>query len=55
MNVLHIIRSDTTETIKKIIEEQKKDNSVELIDIRTNKDYEYIVSAIERADKIITW
>lgn len=55
MKVLHIIKSDISDSVKKIIEEQKKDNSVEIIDIRTNKDYEYIVSAIERADKVITW
>jgi 2-hydroxy-3-keto-5-methylthiopentenyl-1-phosphate phosphatase len=55
MKILYIIKSGMDDVIKKIIEEHKKEHIVETIDIRTNKDYDYIVSAIERADKVISW
>lgn len=55
MKILHIIKSDRNKVTEEIIEEHKKENIVEIIDIRVNKDYDYIVSAIEKADKVISW
>jgi pyruvate/2-oxoglutarate/acetoin dehydrogenase E1 component len=55
MKVLHILKTEPEESTKKIIEEHKKDNDVEVIDLGSNKDYDMIVELIEKADKIIVW
>lgn len=55
MRVLHILKSEPEESIKKIIEEHKKDNDVKVIDMRDNKDYALIVEFIEWSDKVISW
>jgi hypothetical protein len=55
VRILHILKTEPEESVKKIIEEHKKDNDVEVIDIRINNDYYQIIKLIEWSDKVISW
>lgn len=55
MKILHILKAEPEDSVKKIIEEHKKDNDVEVINLGSNKDYDLIVELIEKADKVIVW
>ena len=56
MNILYIFNDGPDEKATKLIEEQKKDNEVETLDL-TNKEiaYDELVDKIEQCDKIISW
>lgn len=55
MKILHILKTEPEESIKKIIEEHKKDHDVDVLSLTDYKDYRMIVGIIEKADKVITW
>lgn len=55
MKILHILKTQPAESVKKIIEDHKKDNHVEVINISDAKDYNYIIELIEKADRVISW
>ncbi len=59
MKILHILKTYPGESAKKIIEEHKKDNHVEILNMSDTKDYakdyNYIVELIEKADRVISW
>lgn len=55
MKILHILKREPGESVKKIIEEHRKGNDVEIINMDRNKDYAFIVELIEKADKVIAW
>ena len=56
MNILYIFNDGPDEEATKLIQEQKKDNEVETIDL-TNKElsYDELVDKIERCDKVSSW
>jgi hypothetical protein len=55
MKVLYLIKQDPDETLKKMMDEQKKSNEVTVVDIRENKDYGQIVDLMAQSDKVISW
>lgn len=55
MKLLYILKQDADATLEKIIEEQKKECDITVIDLRENKDYEKIIEQIESSDKVISW
>jgi Flp pilus assembly CpaE family ATPase len=55
MKILHILKTEPEDSVKKIIEEHRKCNDVEVLDLTENKNYNLIVDFIEKADKVIVW
>jgi hypothetical protein len=55
MKILHILKGEPEESIKRIIEEHKKDNAVQTIELKKDKNYDFIVRLIEDSDKVISW
>lgn len=55
MRILYLIKQDTDETARKIIDEHKKAHEVTVVDIRGNKDYDSIIDLIASSDKVISW
>ncbi len=55
MKVLYILKQDPNATAQIFMDEQKKIADVTVIDLRTNKNYDEIISQVEANDKIITW
>ena len=55
MNILHIIKGEPDITTGTIILEHAKIGHVTVIDLRDNRDYEYIVKMIESHDRVICW
>jgi hypothetical protein len=56
MKILYIFNDGPDEKATKLIEEQKKDNEVETVDL-TNKgiSYDELVDKIEQCDKVSSW
>ena len=56
MKILYIFNDGPDEKATKLIEEQKKDNEVETVDL-TNKgiSYDELIDKIEQCDKVISW
>lgn len=55
MKILHILKTEPEDSVKKIIEEHRKGNDVEVLSMNGNKNYDLIVEFIEKADKVIAW
>ncbi len=55
MKILYLQQQDLSDTAKKIMDTQKKGNTVTVVDIRKNKNYNEIVDLIFSSDKIISW
>lgn len=55
MRILYLIKQDTDETARRIMDEHKKAHDVIIVDIRGNKDYDSIIDLIASSDKVISW
>ncbi len=55
MKLLYIINSDLSADLQTILDEQKKVHSVQIIDLRVNKNWNEILDTIEKADRVISW
>ncbi len=55
MHLLYIVKQDPGETFRKILNEQKKEHEVEIINFPDKPDYETILEKIESCDKVISW
>lgn len=56
MKILHILKEEPDESIRKIIEVQSKNNEVKTIELyRGNVNYEELVDLIFQYDKVICW
>lgn len=56
MKILYIFKNGPDEKATKIIEEQKKDNELETLDLNNKEiSYEELVDKIEQCDKVISW
>ncbi len=55
MKILHIQKKDLNATEKQILESQKKNNDVTVVDIRQNKNFDQIVDLIFSSDKVVSW
>ena len=54
MKILHVLGSEPEETMKKILEEQKKTNEVTVVDLSKEKDYARIVDLVAASDRVIS-
>ncbi len=55
MKVLYILKQDLGETGQKLVDEHKKSAEVNIIDMRSNKNYDEIIDQVAASDKVITW
>lgn len=57
MKVLHILKSKPSASIISIINTQKSDHDVMVVNLYENDniDYEHLIELIENSDKVITW
>ncbi|MHB8843663.1 MAG: hypothetical protein ACYC7L_02855 [Nitrospirota bacterium] len=55
MNILCLMRKDPDATISGILEAQKREHAVTVVNIRTEQDYGRIVDLIFSSDSVITW
>jgi len=55
MKILHILKIEPEDSVKKIIEEQKKDHDIDVVSLTECKDYRSIMNLIENADKVMVW
>ncbi len=55
MKVLYILRRKQDETLKAIMEEQKKSCDVTVVELSENRDYNLLVGLIESNDRVICW
>ena len=56
MKILYILRQkDADDTVRKLIEEQKKTDDVTVVNISENKNYGEIVDLIASSDRVISW
>lgn len=55
MKILHILKSEPEESIKKIVDIQRMDNEVYIFELFKNRDHELLVRLIENCDKIMSW
>lgn len=55
MRILHVVKEEPDTTTGTILLEQAMIDHVTVIDLRENKDYEYIVSLMESHDRVICW
>jgi hypothetical protein len=55
MRILHILNDGPTDTSGKIIETQKKDHDVKVIELSKKESYEALVDDIFAHDRVISW
>lgn len=55
MKILHILKTEPEDSVKKIIEEHKKGHDVDVLSLTDCKDYSMIIDSIEKADKVMVW
>jgi hypothetical protein len=49
------MRKDPDATISGVLDAQKQDHAVTVVDLRTDKDYDKIVELIFSSDSVISW
>jgi hypothetical protein len=56
MKVLHILKQEPSDTIKKIIETHSKENEVKIVELyKGEPNYKELVDLIFNYDKVICW
>ncbi|MCP4752112.1 MAG: hypothetical protein GY866_14545 [Proteobacteria bacterium] len=55
MRLLYIVKREPGETFRKIVDEQKKEHDVEIVDLRDDVDYDSILEKIEGCDRVVSW
>ena len=55
MKILYVLKQDPDNTLSSMIDLQKKDNEVTIVDLRKETDYDSIIDTIASSDKIISW
>lgn len=55
MKILHILKTETEDSVKKIIEEHRKEHDVYVLNLADYKNYGMVVDLIEKADKVMVW
>lgn len=55
MNVLYLMKKTTDETLGKIIDEQRKEHNVTVVELGKQSDYGHIVDLVVSCDKVISW
>lgn len=55
MKIVYLVTSEPDSNLKTILQENKKEHAVEVINLTTNKDYDEIIDTIEQFDRVISW
>lgn len=56
MKILHILRKEPSETVKKIIELQKNGNDVRVVELYKDRvNYSELLNLIFECDRVISW
>ncbi len=56
MKIIHIVNQVPTKSILSLIDEQRKDHDVEVINIATEQpDYDSIIDRVINSDRVISW
>lgn len=55
MNLLYLLTQPPGQTLEKIIELERTEHTVTVIDLRENKNYEQIADRIFSSDSVISW
>jgi len=55
MKILYLFTRDRDATTEALVEGQKEQHQVTVLDLRTEKDFKKIVQKIEKAERIISW
>ena len=55
MNILYLLKHEPDKTLSAIIEQHNKENEVQIVAIRKEKNYAQIVDLIAECDKVISW
>jgi hypothetical protein len=55
MNILCLMKKDPDATISRILETQKREHALTVVDIRKDKNYAAIVERIFSSDRIFSW
>lgn len=55
MKILHILNDGPTDLSTKIIEEQKKEHEVKVVELSKKESYEALIDDIFSHDRVISW
>jgi len=55
MNILCLMKKEPDATIRGILDVQKREHAVTVVDIRTDKNYDKIVDLIFSSNSVISW
>lgn len=56
MKILHILKTEADDKVNKIIEIQKGNNEVHIVELnKDNLTYEELIDLIFKCDKVISW
>ena len=55
MDILCLMRKDPDATIRGIVDVQKQEHAVTVVDLRTEKDYDRIVRLVASSASVISW
>ena len=55
MNILCLMRKDPDATIKTLLDVQKQEHAVTVVDLRADKNYDRIVDLIFSSSRVISW
>ncbi len=55
MKLIYVIKQDMDPTLQAILETQKKQHEVEIIDLGEEIDYDLVIDKIASCDKVISW
>ena len=55
MKILYLVTDEPDLALQTILAENKKEHTVEVINLKNNTDYNKIIEAIEQFDRVISW
>jgi galactitol-specific phosphotransferase system IIB component len=55
MNILYLLKHAPDQTIRNILDNQKSEHAVTVVDLGEDKDYDRIVDLIVSSDRIMSW
>ena len=55
MKILYVISQDVDNTLQNVLDEQEKQHEIEVVDLRTEVDYNLLIEKIESCDQVISW
>ena len=56
MKIIHIVNQTPTQSVLKLVDEQRKNNEVELVNLESGEpDYDAIIEKVISCDRVISW